>query len=331
MMLSFIIPCCNEGENIAAFYNRTSVVAKQLCREGTISDYEFWFIDDGSKDHTLEEIRKLAELDRRVFYLSFTRNFGKEAAMLAGLSYSRGGFVTLLDADFQDPPELLPKLFSVLQNGEGYECVATRRMDRHGEPWLRSLFARMFYSIMNRISEVEIISGARDFRLMTRRVVDSILALREKTRFSKGLFVWGGYKTCYLEYHNVERTAGQTKWSFWKLLRYSLDGITSFSLVPLQIASLLGFLCCGLSLLAVLYFVFQKLVIGIAVEGYAMLICAIFLLGGIQLLCLGVLGQYLGKLFIESKQRPDYLVLEEHVPAGQHELETGGKAYKSKP
>lgn len=314
MLLSIVIPCYNERENIEPFYDRTSAVAEQLCKNGTISDHEFWFIDDGSKDGTVEELRRLAALDRRVFYLSFTRNFGKEAAMLAGLSNSRGTFVTLLDADLQDPPELLLELFATLQNGQGYECVAARRIDRCGEPWLRSLSAKMFYSIMGRISEVEIVGGVRDFRLMTRRVVDSILTLREKSRFSKGLFVWAGYKTCYLDYHNVERTTGRTKWSFWKLVRYSLDGIVSFSLAPLQISSLLGLFCCGASLSAVLYFIFQKLVVGIAIKGYAMLVCAIFLLGGIQLLCLGVLGQYIGKLFIECKQRPDYLVLEAHVP-----------------
>lgn len=309
-LLSMIVPCYNEELNVTPFYREACAVAQRLASAGTISDYELLYVDDGSRDGTLSALRTLAERDAHVRYLSFTRNFGKESAMLAGLVHSRGEYVAILDADLQDPPALLEQMFEKLNSGEGYECAATRRVNRKGEPPIRSLFSRMFYFIINRLSDVEIVSGARDFRLMSRKMVDSILSLHEKSRFSKGLFVWAGYKTCYLEYQNVERQWGQSKWSFWKLLRYSLDGITAFSVVPLQLATVLGTFFSAGSLLAVLYFVIQKLTVGIAVQGYAMLICSVFLLGGLQLLGIGILGQYLGKLFIESKHRPDYVILE---------------------
>ena len=313
MMLSILVPCFNEEENIRPFYEQTSRVIRALRRENIVSDYEFLFVDDGSKDGTLERIKALSREDARVLYLSFTRNFGKESAMLAGLTHCRGDYVTLLDVDLQDPPELLPQMFEMLCSGEGYECVATRRVSRAGEPKLRSWFAKLFYKLINRISDVEIVDGARDFRLMTRRVVNSILDLKEKSRFSKGLFVWAGYKTRYLSYENIERKHGKTKWSFWKLFKYSLDGITAFSVMPLQLAAVAGCLCSLGAMLAMLYFVIQKLTVGIPIQGYAMLICSIFLLGGIQLLGLGILGQYIGKLFVESKQRPDYVVLETNL------------------
>lgn len=313
MMLSMLVPCFNEEENIRPFYEQTSRVIRALRRENIVSDYEFLFINDGSKDGTLERIKALTREDARVFYLSFTRNFGKESAMLAGLTHCRGDYVTLMDVDLQDPPELLPQMFEMLGSGEGYECVATRRVSRAGEPKLRSWFAKLFYKLINRISDVEIVDGARDFRLMTRRVVNSILDLKEKSRFSKGLFVWAGYKTGYLSYENIERKHGKTKWSFWKLFKYSLDGITAFSVMPLQLAAVAGCLCSLGAMLAMLYFVIQKLTVGIPIQGYAMLICSIFLLGGIQLLGLGILGQYIGKLFVESKQRPDYVVLETNL------------------
>lgn len=313
MMLSILVPCFNEEENIRPFYEQTSRVIRALRRENIVSDYEFLFVDDGSKDGTLERIKALSREDARVLYLSFTRNFGKESAMLAGLTHCRGDYVTLLDVDLQDPPELLPQMFEMLGSGEGYECVATRRVSRAGEPKLRSWFAKLFYKLINRISNVEIVDGARDFRLMTRRVVNSILDLKEKSRFSKGLFVWAGYKTGYLSYENIERKHGKTKWSFWKLFKYSLDGITAFSVMPLQLAAVAGCLCSLGAMLAMLYFVIQKLTVGIPIQGYAMLICSIFLLGGIQLLGLGILGQYIGKLFVESKQRPDYVVLDSNI------------------
>lgn len=313
MMLSVLVPCFNEEENIRPFYEQTSRVIRALRRENIVSDYEFLFVDDGSKDGTLERIKALSREDARVLYLSFTRNFGKESAMLAGLTHCRGDYVTLLDVDLQDPPELLPQMFEMLGSGEGYECVATRRVSRAGEPKLRSWFAKLFYKLINRISNVEIVDGARDFRLMTRRVVNSILDLKEKSRFSKGLFVWAGYKTGYLSYENIERKHGKTKWSFWKLFKYSLDGITAFSVMPLQLAAVAGCLCSLGAMLAMLYFVIQKLTVGIPIQGYAMLICSIFLLGGIQLLGLGILGQYIGKLFVESKQRPDYVVLDSNI------------------
>ena len=313
MMLSILVPCFNEEENIRPFYEQTTRVIRALRRENIVSDYEFLFVDDGSKDGTLERIKALSREDARVLYLSFTRNFGKESAMLAGLTHCRGDYVTLLDVDLQDPPELLPQMFEMLGSGEGYECVATRRVSRAGEPKLRSWFAKLFYKLINRISNVEIVDGARDFRLMTRRVVNSILDLKEKSRFSKGLFVWAGYKTGYLSYENIERKHGKTKWSFWKLFKYSLDGITAFSVMPLQLAAVAGCLCSLGAMRAMLYFVIQKLTVGIPIQGYAMLICSIFLLGGIQLLGLGILGQYIGKLFVESKQRPDYVVLDSNI------------------
>lgn len=313
MMLSILVPCFNEEENIRPFYEQTSRVIRALRKEDLVSDYEFLFVDDGSKDGTLKQIKALSQKDARVFYLSFTRNFGKESAMLAGLAHCRGDYVTLMDVDLQDPPELLPKMFEMLGSGDGYQCIATRRVSRAGEPKIRSWFAKLFYKLINRISDVEIVDGARDFRLMTRRVVDSILDLKEKSRFSKGLFVWAGYKTGYLSYENIERKHGKTKWSFWKLFKYSLDGITAFSVMPLQLAAVAGCLCSIGAMLAMLYFVIQKLTVGIPIQGYAMLICSIFLLGGIQLLGLGILGQYIGKLFVESKQRPDYVVLDSNI------------------
>lgn len=311
-VLSIIVPCLNEEENVNAFYERALAAVKGLVSGAAIGGYEFLFIDDGSTDGTLSAIKELSAKDASVHYISFTRNWGKESAILAGLTYSKGDFVTLMDADLQDPPELLPQMFEQLNGEGGYECVATRRVDRKGEPPVRSFFAHLFYKLVNRISDVEIVDGARDFRLMTRRMVDSLLDLKEKCRFSKGLFVWAGYRTKYIEYQNVERAHGKTKWSFWKLFKYSLDGITAFSVMPLQISAVVGFLCCVGSLLAVLYFVIQKLTVGIPIQGYAMLICSIFLLGGIQLLGLGILGQYLGKIFVENKHRPDYVILEEN-------------------
>lgn len=309
-MLSIIVPCYNEADDVADFYEQTSAVVGALLSDGTIDGFEFLFVDDGSGDDTFQIIRSLSLENPNVHYISFTRNFGKEAAMLAGLEHCIGDYVVIMDADLQDPPELLPKMFAEMNAEEGCECVATRRTTRKGEPLLRSLFSRLFYKLINRISEVEIVDGARDFRLMSRRMVDSILALKEKSRFSKGLFVWSGFRVRYLEYNNVERSAGTTKWSFWKLVKYSMDGITAFSMAPLQAASALGLLCFTGSLLAVLFFVIQKLFFGIAVQGYALMICSIFLLGGLQLLGIGVLGLYLSKIFIESKRRPDYVILE---------------------
>lgn len=306
---SLIVPCYNEEENIRAFYNRSKAVVENLC----LDSYEFIFVDDGSKDNTLSEIIALAQSDESVRYLSFSRNFGKEAAMLAGLTYSQYSFVALMDVDMQDPPELLPEMFSKIAVGNGCECVATRRTSRTGEPAIRSLCANLFYKLINRISDVTIVSGTRDFRLMSRRMVDSILTLREKSRFSKGLFAWAGYKTEYIEYKNIERAGGQTKWSFWKLLKYSLDGIIAFSTGPLVATSVLGLFLCAGSFLAILFFIVQKLFIGIGVQGYAMLICVIFFLGGIQLLGLGILGQYISKIFTEVKGRPDYVVLQTNI------------------
>ncbi len=310
-VLSVIVPCYNEGgDGIHTLYRCVKSVIDGLLDAGTIGGYELFFVNDGSGDDTLQAIRSLSRENPNVRYISFTRNFGKEAAMLAGLEHCVGDYVVIMDADLQDPPELLPDMFAEMHAEEGCECVATRRTTRKGEPLLRSLFSRLFYKLINRISEVEIVDGARDFRLMSRRMVNSILDLKEKSRFSKGLFVWSGFPIRYLEYNNVERAVGKTKWSFWKLVKYSMDGITAFSMAPLQAASALGLLCFTGSLLAVLFFVIQKLFFGIAVQGYALMICSIFLLGGLQLLGIGVLGLYLAKVFIESKHRPDYVIQE---------------------
>lgn len=309
-VFSLIVPCYNEGENIETYYEQTSGVIGKLLSAGTISDYEFLFVNDGSKDDTLGKIRALSQTDKHLHYISFTRNFGKEAAMLAGLENCVGDVIAIMDADLQDPPELMLEMFSKMDAESDCECVAARRVSRKGEPVVRSFFARVFYHLINRISNVEIAEGARDYRLMSRRMLDSILTLKEKSRFSKGLFVWPGYKTCYVAYENVERTAGKSKWSFWKLFRYAMDGITSFSVAPLQLSSAIGLLFFTVAFLAVVFFVIQKLFFGISVQGYALLICSIFLLGGLQLLCIGVLGQYLAKVFIEDKRRPDYVVLE---------------------
>ncbi len=308
-LLSIIVPCYNEENNVAMLYERTNAVLSGLLENNVINGYEYVFVDDGSRDATMSEMKRLSEKDPSVYYICFTRNFGKEAAILAGLTYCRGDHIALMDADLQDPPELLPKMFAVLNNGKDYECCAARRSTRTGEPPIRSFFAHTFYKLINSLSDVQLVDGVRDFRLMTRRMVDSILLLKEKCRFSKGLFVWSGYQTMYIEYINVERMRGKTKWSFWKLFKYSLDGITAFSVVPLQIATIFGVICCFGAFLAAVYFFFRKILVGIAIEGYALLMCSLFLLGGIQLLSVGVLGQYLGKIFVESKKRPDYVVL----------------------
>ena len=273
------------------------------------ADFEFIFVDDGSKDKTLSIARELHKQDARVRYISFSRNFGKEAGILAGLEASKGDYVAMMDADLQDPPALLPQMLDALLE-EDYDCAATRRTNRKGEPPIRSFFARMFYKIINRLSDADIVDGARDYRLMRRRMVDAILALPEYNRFSKGIFGWVGFKTKWLEYVNVERVAGETKWSFWKLFLYSLEGIVAFTTAPLALASLIGIIFCVLAFVMILFIIVRTLLFGDPTSGWPSLVCIIFLCSGVQLFCMGVLGQYLAKTYMEVKHRPVYIVRE---------------------
>lgn len=306
-LISAIVPCYNEEESAPLFY-------EEICRvteEAKHFELEIVFVDDGSGDGTLKVLRELAKKDSRVRYISFSRNFGKESAMLAGLRAAKGDYVALLDADLQDPPSLLPEMMDFLEkNFDEYDIVATRRMDRKGEPPVRSFFARKFYQLINKISDTQIVDGARDFRLMKRSVVDSILEMGEYNRFSKGIFSWVGFKTHWISYENRERVAGQTKWSFWKLFLYSLDGIMAFSTKPLAIASMMGILLCVMAFLLLIFVFVRALIWGDPVAGWPSMMCAILLTSGIQLFCIGILGQYLAKTYMETKRRPAYLVRE---------------------
>ena len=272
-------------------------------------DVEIIYVDDGSKDKTVEEVKKLREKTDAVHLISFSRNFGKEAGIYAGFQKAKGDYVVMMDADLQDPPSLLPEMFSYIE--QGYDSVATRRVSRKGEPPIRSFFARMFYKIMNKISQADIVDGARDYRLMTRQVVDAILAMCEYNRFSKGIFGWVGYETKWLEYENVERVHGETKWNFWKLFLYSIEGITAFSTAPLAIASVTGVLFCIIAFVAIVFIIVRTLIWGDPVGGWPSLVCIICLVSGVQLMCLGIVGQYLSKTYMEVKRRPIYLVKEE--------------------
>ncbi len=306
-LISIVVPCYNEQEAIPYFYDAITAVAQKMQDR---ANFEFIFVNDGSKDGTLQAARTLAEKDERVHYISFSRNFGKEAAMYAGMKKAAGDYIVIMDVDLQDPPELLVQMLDGIEQ-EGFDCVATRRVTRKGEPKLRSFFARMFYRIINRISKTEIVDGARDYRLMTRQMTDAILEMTEYNRFSKGIFGWVGFETKWLEYENVERVAGETKWSFWKLFLYSLEGIFAFSTAPLAISSVLGLLFCVIAFIMVLIYALKAIIWGDPVAGFPTLICSIFLIGGIQLFCIGILGQYLSKTYLECKNRPIYIVKEE--------------------
>ncbi len=306
-LLSIIVPCYNEEESVPLFYAETIKQEAFFHEKGV--EFEFVFVNDGSRDKTVEQIRKLHEKDERVHLVSFSRNFGKEAAIVAGFEKAKGDVVVLMDADLQDPPALLPEMYQNIESG--YDSVATRRVDRKGEPPIRSWFARRFYGLMRKISKTDIVDGARDYRMMTRQVVDAILSMREYNRFSKGIFGWVGFNTKWLEYENIQRAAGETKWSFWKLFLYSLDGIMAFSTVPLSIASFLGIIFCVIAFAFLIFIFVRALAFGDDVAGWPSTICVITLLGGLQLLCLGIMGQYLSKLYLEVKDRPKYLVKEE--------------------
>lgn len=306
-IISIIVPCYNEEENVPFFYEE--LMKQEAYFKKKDVDFEIIYVDDGSRDKTVAEAKKLHEMDPRVHLISFSRNFGKEAAIYAGLSKATGDFTVLMDADLQDPPALLPEMYSYIE--QGYDSVATRRVDRKGEPPIRSFFARRFYGLMRKISKTEIVDGARDYRLMTRQVTDSILAMGEYNRFSKGIFGWVGYKTKWLEFENIQRLKGETKWSFWKLLLYSLDGIMAFSTAPLSIASFMGMLFCVMAFAFMVYIFIKKLIMGDPVQGWASTICIITTAAGVQLLCLGIMGQYMSKMYMEVKKRPIYLVKEE--------------------
>ena len=302
--ISLVVPCYNEEEVIKLFYAEIQKIKKDFKNV----TFEIIFVNDGSKDKTLELMRELSKNDD-VRYVSFSRNFGKEAAMYAGLEASTGDYVAIMDADLQDPPALLKEMYEILESKE-YDSVATRRVTRKGEPVIRSFFARLYYKIINKISKTEIVDGARDFRLMTRQMVNSVLSLKEYNRFSKGIFSWVGYRTKWLEYENVERAAGETKWSFWKLFLYSLESIVAFSTVPLSIASVMGILFCFVAFIIIIFIIVRTLMFGDPTSGWPSMVCIMFFIGGVQLLCLGIMGQYLSKTYLEVKKRPIYIVEE---------------------
>ncbi len=306
-LLSVIVPCYNEEENVPYFYEEF-IKNEPFFKEKEI-DWELLYVDDGSKDKTASEVKKLHEKDERVHLFSFSRNFGKEAAMYAGLEKSKGDYVVIMDVDLQDPPSLLPEMFSYIE--QGYDSVATRRVSRKGEPPIRSFFARMFYRMMKRISKTEMMDGARDYRLMTRQMVDAILEMKEYNRFTKGIFGWVGFNTKWIEFENVERVKGETKWNFWKLLLYSIEGITAFSTAPLSFAAVMGVLFCIFAFILIIFIVVRTLVFGDPVSGWPSLVCIISLVSGVQLFCLGIVGQYLAKTYMEVKRRPIYLLKEE--------------------
>ena len=301
--ISVVVPCYNEQEALPIFYVETT---KELEKIPDVT-WEFVLVDDGSRDKTLETMQKLAEKDEKVKYISFSRNFGKESAMYAGLENATGDYVVLMDADLQDPPALLGRMVKEIEEN-GYDCVGTRRVTRKGEPPIRSFFARMFYKLINKISKTEIVDGARDFRMMKREMVDAVVKMCEYNRFSKGILSWVGFKTLWLEYENIERVAGTTKWNFWKLFLYSIDGIVAFSTAPLVISSVLGIAICFVAFCLMAFYVVKAIVFGDPVSGFPTLISVILMLGGLQLLCLGILGQYLAKTYLETKNRPIYIV-----------------------
>lgn len=303
--ISVIVSCYNEEESLPLFYEEMRKVMDEMSQ----NDFELIFVNDGSKDKTLEEIKALRNKDKRVRYISFSRNFGKEAAMKAGLDYSTGDYVTLMDADLQDPPKMLPEMLNILEK-EHYDCVGTRRVTRKGEPVIRSFFARKFYKIINKMSKVEMVDGARDYRLMTRQMVEAIKSCEEYNRYSKGLWSFVGFKTKWLEFENVQRVAGETKWSFWKLFKYAIEGIVAFTTAPLTMAAFLGILFCFIAFIMIVVIIFKTLIFGDPVSGWPSLACIIIFVSGIQLFFMGIFGEYLAKTYLETKKRPVYIVKE---------------------
>jgi len=305
-LLSVIVPCYNEQEALPYFYDAIVKVSDEMKAVWQDLEFEYLFIDDGSKDDTLAVIEGLREKDKRVRYVSFSRNFGKEAGLYAGLSNARGDLAVTMDADMQDPPALLPDLYRAVVE-EGYDSAATRRVTRKGEPPLRSFFARMFYRLINRMSAADIVDGARDYRIMNRRMIDTIVGMKEYNRFTKGIYGWIGFDTKWIEFENVERVAGETKWSFWKLFKYALEGIIGFSTIPLSMATWFGILMSAISFIGILFIIVKKLAFGDPTSGWSSMVCIILLVAGIQLFCMGVIGQYLSKAYLESKHRPIYI------------------------
>ena len=302
--ISIVTPCYNEQESLPVFYRQiTEILQKTDC------EYELVWVDDGSRDNTLSVMKGLAETDEHVIYLSLSRNFGKEAAMYAGFCNAGGDYVAVMDADMQDPPGLIPRMLDILREGS-YDSVATRRADRKGEPPVRSWFARRFYQIINKISDVDIVDGARDFRLMKRKMVDAIVSMAEYNRFSKGIFGWVGFRTYWITYENIERVAGESKWNFWKLFKYAVDGIINFSQTPLSIASWFGIGMTFCSFMILIFLVLRRLIFGDPVAGWASIVCIIIFIGGIQLFCIGIMGQYIAKIYMESKHRPVFIISE---------------------
>lgn len=303
--LSIVVPCYNEQETIYPFLEATQKVEEQMHNQLT---FEYIFVNDGSKDKTLEVLRRVSKQFSNVHYISFSRNFGKEAGLLAGLEAASGDLVTVMDVDLQDPPELLVDMYAKIQ--EGFDVVGTRRADRKGEPPVRTFFSKMFYKIINMVSDTEMVDGARDFRLMTRQVVDAILDLEEVNRFSKGLFSWVGFDVTYISYENRERVAGETSWSFWSLFKYSMDGFINFSEAPLNLATWAGAFSFIISIIGILFIIIRKLTVGDPVSGWPSLVCIILFIGGLQLLALGIIGKYISKIFLETKKRPVYIIKE---------------------
>lgn len=302
MKISIVAPCFNEEKTVPIFFEEMEKI------KGAYT-FEYLFVNDGSKDNTLDVLKELSANHPYVHFISFSRNFGKEAALYAGLQESTGDLVTVMDVDLQDPPELLPEMIERITNSD-VDCIGTRRADRIGEPPIRSFFARTFYKLINKISETEMVDGARDFRLMTRQMVDAVLELTEYNRFSKGLFSWVGFKTEYISFENRERVAGETSWSFWKLFSYSIDGIVNFSDAPLTLASLTGALSCFGSGIALIFIILRALFYGDPTDGWPSMVSIMLFIGGLQLLCLGIIGKYIGKIFLETKKRPIYIVKE---------------------
>ncbi len=308
-LITVVVPAYNEQETVEIFYRETEKIHAQKMQD---VDIEYLFIDDGSKDRTMEILHQLAEEHPEIHYVSFSRNFGKEAAIYAGLEKAKGDFVVIMDADLQDPPALLPEMYEAVTK-EGYDCIGSRRVSRKGEPPIRSFFARKFYRLMNKISKADIVDGARDFQMMNRKVVNAILSMGEYNRFSKGIFGWIGFRKKWLEYENIERVAGETKWSFWKLFLYAIDGIVAFSTAPLIFASLMGSLFCVVAFILIIVIIIKTLAFGDPTSGWPSMVCLFMLVSGVQLFCIGILGQYLAKTYLETKKRPIYLVEEEKL------------------
>ena len=316
-ILSIVVPCYNEEKALPYFYDEINKISKDMGRKYRL-EFEFVFVDDGSKDNTANILKNMADSDSRVKFISFSRNFGKEAALLAGLQYSSGDYTAVMDADLQDPPEMRIDMYEALTN-EDYDCAAAKRVTRKGEPKIRSWFAKKFYKLINKISNADIEDGARDFRLMKRCVVDAILSMKEYNRFSKGIFGWVGFKTKWIDYENVKRVAGDTKWSFTKLLLYSIDGIVAFSTVPLSVAAFLGILFCFIAFVMILVIITKTLIWGDPVAGYPSMVCIIFLLSGVQLFTIGILGQYIAKTYMETKHRPQFIIRETNCAKNRYE------------